>query len=289
MFTKAQSLCSRVWQALVNPTVRLKADFPWTFAKMAKHYVVATLLYMAGSFLPLVLLLATMFVLGHYNRPLLTSIIGPNMENALALTVGLTVVSFLCGFGLQVWYIARVLRAEGLSLRGMLSLNLDSLNGSWWSATWRAALTVAVGLVLAQLVHLLPFLPEPRQEIAQFMGSLHGWQLVAVGLLATVAAPFFEEVVFRGFLFNMLRTQFSRGWVSRVLRGQNAADWAASIVSGAVFAAAHLEPSAMPGLFLFGVLLAQLYRRSGSLVCPMLAHAINNSIGVALIILSQVH
>ncbi len=289
MFNTIGRFCSKAVAAVINPTVRLKADFPWTFTKMAKHYAVTFALYLAGTFVPMLLFLAIMIGLSFAAPHVLVELMGPQMENMTAITVGMTVITFLCGFGLQVWYIAKVLRADGISFRQMLALNLDALQGSWWAATWRAALTVALGVACGQLIQLLPFLPAPNQSIAKFMGSLNGPSLLAMGLLAAVAAPVLEEVVFRGFLFSMLRAQFTRGRLGSFLGSQNAADWTASVVSGAIFAVAHMEPSAMPALFIFGVLMAELYRRSGSLVCPMLAHGINNGMGVLLIVLSQAH
>lgn len=289
MFNTIERFCSQAARTLTNPKVRLQADFPWTFAKMAKHYAVTFGLYLAGTFVPVLLFVAVVVGLSLGAPHLLVKLLGPQMENMPAVTVAVTVISFLCGFGLQVWYIARVLRGDGISFRQMVALDLKSLGGSWWAAFWRAALTVAIGIACSQLIQLLPFLPRPNQAIAQFMHSLHGVNLLAIALLAAVAAPVLEEIVFRGFLFNMLRTQFTRGRLGNLLGSQNAADWTASIVSGAIFAAAHMEVSALPGLFVFGVLMAELYRRSGSLVCPILAHAINNGLGVALIVLSQAH
>ncbi len=289
MFNTTLRMCSKVWQAIVNPTIRLQGDFPWGAGKMAKEYAVSFLLYIAGSFAPILVFIAGLLFLKRFNEPLLGSLLGANQENSMTVVVAMTIMSFLCGFGLQVWYVARSLRADGLSLRTLLALNLDALNGSWWAATWRAGLTVVLAITATQLVHLLPFLPEPKQDTAQFISSLSGWQLVAVAWLVAIAAPVLEEIVFRGFLFNMLRTQLKRGFAGRLLGGQNGADWAASILSAAMFAAAHLQPSALPGLFIFGLLLAQLYRRSGSLVCPIIAHAINNSLAVVLLIASQLH
>lgn len=247
MFTAMQNLSSRCWLSVIRPHVRLQAEFPWTFSRMTSEYMKALGLYILGSFLPLVLWIIVQTALLVINPELLLQILGRNLENMTTIIVAVSVTSFVCGFGLQVWYINRVLRQDKHSLRQLLAINLDALGGSWWQAIWRSAAAVVIALGLNQIVHLLLPLPAPRQEIAEFIKHLTGLNLLAIGLLAAVAAPLFEEVVFRGFLFNMLRTQFGRGRVGQWLKGQNGADWAASAVSAAIFAAAHLEPSAMPG------------------------------------------
>ncbi|MBX9670883.1 MAG: hypothetical protein K2X93_25045 [Candidatus Obscuribacterales bacterium] len=48
-----------------------------------------------------------------------------------------SIVSFVVGFGCQLWYMQRQLGKDNLSLRRIVGLNLDSLKGSKWSALWR--------------------------------------------------------------------------------------------------------------------------------------------------------
>ena len=58
-------------------------------------------------------------------------------------------------------------------------------------------------------------------------------------------------------------------------------------VSAAAFAGVHMTLTGFPGLFIMGVVLAALYRRSGTLICPMLLHGLNNLTAVIMIFLSQ--
>jgi membrane protease YdiL (CAAX protease family) len=45
-----------------------------------------------------------------------------------------------------------------------------------------------------------------------------------------------------------------------------------------------MDASAFLHLFVIGVILAELYRRSGTLICPMMLHAMNNFIATMLIV-----
>lgn len=85
---------------------------------------------------------------------------------------------------------------------------------------------------------------------------------------ASILAPFFEEILFRGFLFQILRDRIG-GTLSIV-------------TSSLIFAALH--PSTYTILPLFGLacLLCLLYARTGSLWPSILLHAVHNSVSVLL-------
>lgn len=105
-----------------------------------------------------------------------------------------------------------------------------------------------------------------------YLGQLFFW----IG--AGIAAPIGEEVLFRGYLFGSLR---------RLAADSRARLAAAYMVSALVFALFHVM-AASEGViallvpsFIIGLTLAWGYDRSGSLVPGIVAHAFNNSIAVA--------
>jgi uncharacterized protein len=83
-----------------------------------------------------------------------------------------------------------------------------------------------------------------------------------LSLTAAVAAPLFEEYLFRGFLLTSL---------TRYL-----ASWQAIMVSALIFATAHLSVSEILPLTALGMVLGYVYQRSGSLLAPMLLHGLWN-------------
>lgn len=94
--------------------------------------------------------------------------------------------------------------------------------------------------------------------------------LAMLMLVAIVLAPLGEEL-------------FYRGWVFRLLSELSVP--LALIVSTALFAMVHLHAPALPAYIVLGAGFALLYRRTGSILTPIVAHATNNAIAVALLLI----
>lgn len=121
-------------------------------------------------------------------------------------------------------------------------------------------LVILVSVINQKLWHgqggsnpILPIALEGRDSIA----------LTIFFLTASVAAPVFEEIMFRGFLLPSLTRYMPV--------------WAAISVSGFLFAVAHLSLSEVLPLMTLGILLGFVYTRSRNLLAPMLLHSLWNS------------
>jgi hypothetical protein len=125
-----------------------------------------------------------------------------------------------------------------------------------------------VAIVAAALGY--PIVEQPWIETITRFGGVA--PLAIIVLVAVVLAPLGEEL-------------FYRGWVFRYLEDAGAP--VAYGVSTALFAAVHLHPPALPAYLLYGLCLAALYRWSGSLWTPILAHATNNSVAMALLLVGR--
>lgn len=104
----------------------------------------------------------------------------------------------------------------------------------------------------------------PKQEdIADSFGPV--WVQI---LLIVVLAASSEELCFRGMLFGGLRTKMPL--------------WGAVVLSGVIFGALHITTgvTAVPPLMVFGMILALLYDRTGSILPGMILHALNNSVAL---------
>lgn len=82
-------------------------------------------------------------------------------------------------------------------------------------------------------------------------------------ITASIAAPIFEEIMFRGFLLPSL---------TRYLPV-----WGAIIVSGFIFAIAHLSLAEVMPLATLGIILGFVYTKSRSLLSSILVHSLWNS------------
>ena len=81
-------------------------------------------------------------------------------------------------------------------------------------------------------------------------------------------APLLEEPLFRGIIF--------RGCA------RSMPVWAAMAVSGFVFALVHVNAATFIALWFLGVAFAWLYKRTGSILAPMTAHFLFNSLNLVL-------
>ncbi|MEB3343273.1 type II CAAX prenyl endopeptidase Rce1 family protein [Okeania sp.] len=96
--------------------------------------------------------------------------------------------------------------------------------------------------------------------------ALNGQDGIALALFfitASIAAPVFEEVMFRGFLLPSLTKYMST--------------WKAIIASGFLFAVAHLNISEVLPLAVLGIILGVVYSRSRNLLSSMFLHSLWNS------------
>ncbi|MDE2571192.1 MAG: CPBP family intramembrane metalloprotease, partial [bacterium] len=97
--------------------------------------------------------------------------------------------------------------------------------------------------------------------------------LLGFVFVAAIAAPFFEEIFFRGFVFSAFAARLRF--------------WPAAIVSGVIFAAAHGDLWALLPLWGVGILLAYIYHRSGSLWASIVAHGLFNSVSLVAVSLKD--
>lgn len=112
---------------------------------------------------------------------------------------------------------------------------------------------------------------EEQDVLLQFREAVEArdaWQVAVFALTATVLAPVTEEIIFRGVFFGGLATRW--GFLP------------AAIGSSLVFGAVHFSISASFPLFLVGMVLCYLYRRTGSIYPAIVFHAIFNGATLAI-------
>jgi membrane protease YdiL (CAAX protease family) len=186
------------------------------------------------------------------------------VEPGTRIFVAFTVAGALVALGV-LFALRRVpglLRITGLRVPrferrcGVLGASLLGVAGGLATALFAAAYL----LVIAWL-GLMPLAAEQAAHLTLMDGLTRA-------LLAVVAAPLVEELMFRGVLFRGMQRSF-RPWVAVVL-------------SAAVFAAIHPPLGFIP-VFTLGVVAALSFRRTGLLLTPIVAHAVYNFVIVVVL------
>jgi len=146
-----------------------------------------------------------------------------------------------------------------------LGLRLPRPSDLAWGIGGAIAMIAAVALAAALQDRFVHFKTDQVQ--VEWLRATHGALLAGFAFLACVAAPFFEETVFRGFVFNALLRYM--------------APWGAVAISAIAFGFFHLlEPGNTGAVFplaVGGAVLALVYYRSGSLIASMLTHGLFNA------------
>jgi membrane protease YdiL (CAAX protease family) len=308
-----RTFARRALDAVVHPTVRLKVnpEFPLTGKTLGKAYVVGFLLFIAGSFAPILLFFGAVILMAYYGSPETTNhvmnvLFADHGEPRPLLLAALMMASFLGGFAFEMSYLRRLLHRKGYRVREVVGLSVAPMRGRKWFITawnigWRAVLTFLFALGCEQFLSLFIHAPDqPTIEYARKLTGGTGWIFV---LLAAGFAPVLEEFCFRGILFQALRSTFhgyitaaagattgatSRfgRWAGRLLKNGARADFAAVFLSGLIFALYHMQFHPVHLLLLtgMGMVLAEAFRRSGTLWTSIAVHALNNGVMALLVI-----
>ncbi len=143
-------------------------------------------------------------------------------------------------------------------------------------------LYVLLGVALQGAVAILyaPFhLAQLSQPVHKIFDGSRGSTFVLLALMTSLGAPVVEEWLFRGVLFRgLLGPEPS----SRRL-------WVSAVVSAALFGLAHGEWIQLPGLFVLGIVLALVVRRTGRLVPSMLTHVGFNGVALVTLVAQRAH
>ena len=160
--------------------------------------------------------------------------------------------------------------------------------------------SLVIGGLSAVVLEALGYSAENEAQ-QSLLGGLRGWvqesPVLALGaafLVIVLFGPAVEEFVFRGAVFGGLY-RLGR-FFSRTVGGDGSSRGVdrfsflgAALFSSAVFAALHQSAVIAPALFALAFVLCALYRRTGSLLPAIVAHATFNSFTVLAVALSALY
>ena len=128
-----------------------------------------------------------------------------------------------------------------------------------------------VALMLAGLIGWITTLIQgdftsAAGDLADQLADSRIW-FVLVLLAIAVGAPIVEEILFRGLFWNAVAKRGLSPWI-------------ATATSALAFSLFHFELVRLPLLLVTGLVLGYLRQRTGSITAPIVAHTVNNLVGV---------
>jgi membrane protease YdiL (CAAX protease family) len=193
------------------------------------------------------------------STPVFIYVLWVDVELSTSAQLGLFSIVIYGSFALCGWFFA--LRRRRASRE---DVGLVKVRG--WTLLMMLPLTFAVMMINAVIVVVVSALssdvPTAREQILGQETSVGVPDLLWLILAGAILAPIVEEFLFRGLLYRYLRKKRSLGF--------------AIVFTAALFAIAHLVPTLIPSLFVFGIFLAWVVERYGSLYPAMVLHSLNN-------------
>lgn len=114
---------------------------------------------------------------------------------------------------------------------------------------------------------------DKQSSVKMLMETKDLGLLLAMAFSAVIAAPIAEEIIFRGYLYPVVKRFSDR--------------WFATLFTGVLFGVVHFNLMSMPVLIVMGVALVLLYEWTGSLWVSIACHAAFNGVSVGLILLAK--
>lgn len=172
--------------------------------------------------------------------------------------------SFYGGAIFNIWVLVRLRRGGSLYHLGWRPFQW------WWVII--AIVATAATLEIADWLQVLSQHLFPSAQNTQCQAVQHDYShFIALAVIVVcVMAPLAEETVFRGFVF---------GWLYRLMPSGFAI-----VISGAIFGALHGVLLLLIPLWAVGIILALMYRASGSLWPGAVVHALFNLPGIIAIL-----
>lgn len=193
--------------------------------------------------------------------------------------IGLVEVVDVSGWGEHVVLLAATLALQGIMLLSVWHFAIRPAGGRWALLGFRrikpisTTIIAIIGITLGQtlVVGYVQFVDWLGIDFLVPEGPFDSWPIDAISFAiiafsAIIIAPLFEEIFFRGFMYQAFRKTM------RV--------WPAAVLTSLVFGIAHIDPAVIIPIALLGMILLGIYRWTGNLWSSIITHAGYNAIAV---------
>lgn len=197
--------------------------------------------------------------------------LGPSSESERRFLRFLIATLFLQGLGLVFvhgflkWHVVSWREFLGLNARAPRQILVWALVVGVLAIPATMLLNGFIGWILTHLQRA-PHL-QPVLVVVQESGG--GWQRASLAIATIGLAPVFEEALFRGILYPILKQS---GFPRLALAG-----------TSLLFGAIHLSLVTFLPLTMFAVVLALLYEKTDALLAPIIVHALFNAVNLVML------
>ncbi|MBN2589895.1 MAG: CPBP family intramembrane metalloprotease [Sedimentisphaerales bacterium] len=228
------------------------------------------------AYLPLVMFFA--IFLGIDLVATSATLLSGNLQNSQKVLIDeiVNIIARLVSIGVIV-YIIKICFVRGIKGFG---LNIKTIPKDFaFALIYLIAILPLMNLLLGAIVFLneLIFSPDyqipTHQELQTLAENSNITIRFAIAVGTIVVVPFFEEMLFRGLLQTMIRSN---------LYFYKYAAWIAILMTSVFFAITHANPSHWPVLFVLSMAIGYSYEKSGSLFRPVFMHMLFNGSAIIL-------
>lgn len=170
----------------------------------------------------------------------------------ILVAVKLTFVGGLKGFGLNIKYFFKDLVASAINLL----------------AVWPLVLAmIIITSVVGYIIFGENFQIAQHEQLQVLSESEDIYIKILTTISAVVIAPILEELMFRGLFQSVIRSYLLK-------------PWPAIAISSLLFVSVHANIEHWPALFILGLGIGYSYEKSGSLIRPIIMHALFNGLTI---------
>ena len=178
-------------------------------------------------------------------------------------------------YGLSIWIIIRFLKQN-------YHVSWTAL-GIKWRSCWKRSLKSSLFYlgfipILVVLTHIsiifckgMGIVPEPHPLVEILKEEKSIWFISYLVIIAVFIAPIFEEIIFRGLIYQGLKKHMG------VLK--------AVLVSSIIFSLLHFSIAQFLPILGLGVLLCFIFEHTGSLIPAIAIHMLNNGVFLGLFLI----
>lgn len=197
---------------------------------------------------------------------LVALIIGPVSQNNLALNFGLVMAEVLVGFGL-IWMTLRRYQAKWADV-GLRKANWGK--AAVYVLIFLVGFLLLVTLIFAIVSALVPSFNADQAQVNEFTQPTTTSAMRISFLALVILPPFFEEVIFRGFIFPAFTRRLG------IIGG--------ALMTSLLFAVAHWQLNVSLYTLILSLLLCFMYYKLRSIWPGIVLHMINNFIAFSAIV-----